>query len=108
MNYVNYKRQLAEKYGVKLTGWPIHSPIRNPSELSSNDTAILKDALDHGRCKWRQLTPEAVLARKDSNKQQEANGEPVYGPPRKLRGRKAHVIDSEMQIDDHVIDKNTA
>jgi hypothetical protein len=108
MNYVNYEQQIAEKYGVKLTGWPIHSPICNPGQLSSDDTAILKDALDHGMCKWRQLTPEEVLAWKDSNKQWAANGEPVYGPPRKPRSQKAHVIDSEMQVDDHVINENTA
>jgi len=49
-----------------------------------------------------------MLAWKDSNKQQEANGETVYGPPRKPCGQKAHVIDSEMQVDDYVINENTA
>jgi len=108
MNYANYERAIVEKYGVELTGWPIHGHIRNPGELSSNDNIILRDALDHGRCKWRRFTPAEALARKDSNKQRAANGEPVYGPTRKSRTQKAHVIDSEMQVDDCVIDNNTA
>jgi hypothetical protein len=108
MNYANYERSIVEKYGVELTGWPIHGHIRNPGELSSDDNAILKDALVHRRCKWRRLTPAEVSARKDSNKQREANGETVYGPTRKSCTRKACVIDNEMQVDDHFIDENTA
>ncbi len=108
MNYLNYEWQIVKKYGVELTGWPIHGHICNPGDLSSDDTAILKDTLDHGRCKWRRLTLGEVLAWKDSNKQWEANGETVYRPPRKPCSQKAHVIDSKMQVDDHVIDKNTA
>ncbi len=108
MNYLNYEWQIVEKYGVELTGWPIHGCIRNPGELSSDDNAILKDTLDHGRCKWRRLTEEEVSARKHSNKEQKANGETVYGPTRKSCGQKAHVVDSDMQVDDHIIDENTA
>ena len=107
MNYVNYEWQIIEKYNVKLTGWPIHGPICNPSELGSHNIAILRDALAHGTCKWRKLTQE-VSAQKDSNKQWDVNGEKVYGPLQKPRSQKAHVIDNEMQVDDYVVDKNTA
>ena len=33
-------------------------------------------------------------------------GEDVYGPDQKQHGRKAHVINNDMQIDDHVVDEN--
>jgi len=107
MNYVNYERQIIEKYNVELTSWLIHGPICNPGKLGSHNIAILRDALAHGTCKWRKLTQE-VSAQKDSNKQWDMNGEKVYRPLRKPHGQKAHVIDNEMQVDDHVINKSTA
>jgi hypothetical protein len=108
MNYRNYERQIVEKYGVALTGWPIHGYIRNPGELTRDDTTILLNALTDDKCKWRKYTEAEVSYRKLSNKQRVANGEPVYGPDRRGRTRKVHVIDSEMQVDDHVVNENTA
>jgi len=92
MNYLNYEREVVEKYGVELTGWPVHGCIRNPGKLSSNDTIILLNALTADNCKWRRFTEAEGSDRKLSNKQRAANGELVYGPDRKARTRKAHVI----------------
>ena len=99
MNYKNYEKRIVEEYSVELTGWPLLVRICNPGELSSHNTAILKNVLVNDQCKWEILTPEEVTARMLSNKQREANGELVYGPSRKPHTQKVCVIDSEIQGD---------
>lgn len=107
MNYRNYERSIVEEYGVELTGWPLLRSICNPGDLSSHDTAILKNALVNYQCMWDVLTPEEVTARMLSNKEREANGILVYGPSRKPRTRKVHPIASEIQ-GDGVVNEDTA
>jgi hypothetical protein len=107
MNYLNYERQIVEKYSVELTGWPIHGPICNPGKLDSADLAILRRALVDEVCKWRKLTEEEAKDRETSNQQRAACGEPVYGPDQKKCCQNVHVIDNDMQVDNHVIDENT-
>jgi hypothetical protein len=99
MNYKNYERKIVKQYSIKLIGWPIFNPICNPRDLSSNDIAVLRNALAQDQCKWRVLTQEEVDARVQSNKQCEANGESVYGPSQKLYAQKVHLIYSEIQGD---------
>jgi hypothetical protein len=109
MNYKNYERKIVEQYGIELIGWPILNPICNPGDLSSNDIAVLRNALAKDQCKWRVLTQEEVDARVQSNKQREADGESVYGPSRKPRARKVRLIYSEIQGDGlGVIDEDAA
>ena len=108
MNYLSYQEKIVEKYGVKLTGWPIHGHIRNPGQLSTDDNIILLKALVDGKCKWRKLMQGEVSAQKLSNKQLDMNGGTVDEPPQQPRTQQLHVIDSEMQVDDHVVDENTA
>ena len=107
MNYVNYELKIVQKFGIELTGWPVHGPIRNPGFLDSDDMAILKRALDNKECKWRTFTQQEAQDREKSNRQRAANGEPVYGPARKNGTQKEHVIVNDMQVDDHVVDGNT-
>ena len=108
MNYSSYQEKIVEKYGVKLTGWPIHGHIRNPGQLSTDDNIILLKALVDGKCKWRKLTQGEVSARKLSNKQLDMNGGTVDEPPQQPHTQQLRVVDSEMQVDDHVVDENTA
>jgi len=107
MNYKNYEKRIVKEYSIKLTGWPLLVHICNPGELSSHDTAILKNVLVNDQCKWEILTAEEVTAQMLSNKQCEANGELVYGLSRKPRTWKVHVIDSEIQ-GDGVINEDAA
>jgi hypothetical protein len=106
MNYLNYEKKIVEKHSVELTGWPVHGPIHNPGKLDRDDIAILRRALVDKVCKWRKLTQEEAKDRKKSNQQRAACGEEVYGPDWKQRCQKAHVIDNDMQVDDHVVDEN--
>ena len=107
MNYLNYKWKIVEKYSVELTSWPIHGPICNPGKLDSADIAILRRALLDKVCKWRILTQEEAKDREKRNQQRAARGEQVYGPDRKKHCQNAHVIDDDMQVDDHVVNENT-
>jgi hypothetical protein len=99
MNYKNYERKIVEQYSIELIGWPILNPICNPRDLSSNDIAVLRNALAKDQCKGRVLTQEEVDAQVQSNKQCEANGESVYTPFWKLCAQKVHLIYSEIQGD---------
>jgi len=62
MNYSNYKQKIVEKYGIELTGWPIHGDICNPGKLNTDDNIILLKALVDGKCKWRKLRQVEVSA----------------------------------------------
>jgi hypothetical protein len=108
MNYSSYQEKIIEKYGVELTGWPIHGHICNPGQLSTDDNIILLKALVDGKCKWRKLMQGEVSAQKLSNKQSDMNGGTVNELPQQPCTQQLHVIDSEMQVDDYVVDKNTA
>src|SRR5712675_1628623 len=87
MNYVHYEKKIVESLGVALTNWPVHGLVRNPGELTRDDATVLRNALASRECKWIKLTSQQVEIRKASNKQRSANGEKVYGPPRKQRAR---------------------
>ena len=109
MNYKNYERKIVEQYGIKLIGWPILNPICNPGDLSSNDIAVLRNALAKDQCKWRVLTQEDVDAWVQSNKQRKADGKSVYRPSQKLHAQKVRLIYSEIQGDGlGVIDEDAA
>jgi hypothetical protein len=95
MNYSNYEREIVERLGVDLIGWPLHGSIRQPGKLSYEDAVILRNALAQKDCKWVKLTYEQVLARKNSNLERVANGEVIYGPPRKQRARTKGPTDRE-------------
>ena len=89
MNYDHYKEKIVEALGVDLIGWPLNSPIRNPGKITTTELIILYNALKCGECKWVNLSSEQVGVRKATNAQRVADGEQVYGPPRKKRARKA-------------------
>ncbi len=96
MNYAHCEASIVESYGVALTGWPIAGPIRNPGELDSKDIITLRRALLEKKCKWIILTQEQRAERKASNALRVADGEQVYGPPRKKRAiMKDHVVGGE-------------
>ncbi|KAH9955750.1 hypothetical protein BC827DRAFT_1158100 [Russula dissimulans] len=88
MNYTHYEDKIVESLGVALVGWPINGPVQNPGELTRDDAIILKHALETKDCKWIRLTTQQIATRKARNKQCLADGEQVYGPPRKQRARK--------------------
>ena len=80
MNYAHYEQKIVEQFGVALDGWPLGGQVCNPGEIGCKDAATLRDALEHGVCKWITLTPEEVCARKIYNRQ--SNGsQQVGGPP---------------------------
>lgn len=87
MNYENYERQIVERFGVELVGWPLHGSVCQPGKLTIDDAVILRRALGCGDCKWVKLTHEQVETRKDNNQRHHADGEAIYGPPRKQRKR---------------------
>ncbi len=95
MNYVHYESHVIEKLGVVLAGWPLGGSICNPGTLTSDDTLVLRNALANKTCKWVRLTVQQLEDRKASNMQHAANGEDIYGPPRKKRARKTDPADSE-------------
>ncbi|KAI6016383.1 hypothetical protein BKA83DRAFT_4498017 [Pisolithus microcarpus] len=83
MNYTNYERQIVERYGVMLTGWPFSGPVRNPSKIGGRaEVEKLLDALNSEACKWVRLTDEECRARITHNKERQARGELVYHPRR--------------------------
>ena len=88
MNYVHYERQIVEKMGVALAGWPLGGRICNPGVLPSDDALVLRNALANKTCKWVRLTAQHLEDRKASNMQRAANGDDIYGPPRKKRAKK--------------------
>jgi len=83
MNYIHYEDKIVEVLEVALDGWPIPGRVCNPGDLNSYDIEKLRKALTRRVCKWITLTPEEVSARRIDNQQCAANGEQVYGPPRK-------------------------
>jgi hypothetical protein len=93
MNYDHYEEKIVEALGVDLIGWPLNSPIRNPGKMMTNEVIILHSVLRSGECKWVNLSLEQVGIRKASNAQRVADGEQVYGLPRKKRARKASSMD---------------
>lgn len=95
VNYLNYESSIVEKYGVALTGWPVTGPVRSPGVLQSKDVIILKQALLENKCGWIILTQEQREERMASNFQRVADGEQVYGPPRKKRAKKDHFVVGE-------------
>ena len=99
MNYVHYESHVIEKLGVVLAGWPLGGSICNPGTLTSDDALVLRNALANKTCKWVRLTVQQLEDRKASNMQHAANGEDVYGPPRKKRARKAGSANREMEVD---------
>jgi len=99
MNYDNYERQIVERLGVMLIGWPLHGSIRQPGGLLIEDAIILKNALHTKNCKWVILTHQEVMSWKASNLQRQANGEVIYGPPRKQRARNDAPMSGERETD---------
>ena len=87
MNYTHYEDKIVESFGVALDGWPLHGHVCNPGTLSSSDMNTLWKALACSVCKWVALTPEELSAQKIDNQHCVANGEEVYGPPRKQRAQ---------------------
>jgi hypothetical protein len=100
MNYINYEGKIVETHGVALDGWPFPGRICNPGGLSTYDGDTLMTALTRGVCKWIILTPEEVSARWIDNQSRTANGEQVYGPPRKQRARNGVVTHGGNNEDD--------
>lgn len=84
MNYTNYERQITEKFGVVLCGWPLSGHVRNPAKVGGTaEVEKLLDALKSGKCKWVKLTAEELAARITDNKACQAWGEQIYGPRRR-------------------------
>jgi hypothetical protein len=102
INYSRYEAMIVEQLAVALDGWPLPGCVQNPGDLNTNNMSILSNALSRGICKWVALTPEEVSARKLYNQQCVANGEQVYGPPRKQRAQKvaSHGGDGNNSDDD--------
>ena len=88
INYKNYEHQIVERFGVALVHWPMPGNICQPGKLSVDNATILRDALARGTCTWVKLTNQEAVARKARNIQHEANGEVIYGPPRKPQATK--------------------
>jgi hypothetical protein len=95
VNYARFEASIVETYGIALTGWPFAGSICNPGDLDSKDIITLKQALLEKKCKWVILTQEQRAERKASNALRVADGEQVYGPPRKKRAVKGHVVGGE-------------
>ncbi|KAI5997728.1 hypothetical protein EDC04DRAFT_2612524 [Pisolithus marmoratus] len=80
MNYMNYKRQIVEKLGVVLQGWPVPGHGCNPSKVSQTELEKLLDALKEEKCKGVKLTLQELAARIADNKACQAQGEQIYWP----------------------------
>ncbi|KAI6149058.1 hypothetical protein EDD17DRAFT_1514058 [Pisolithus thermaeus] len=99
MNYTNYERQIVERYGVMLTGWPFSGAVRNPSKIGGRaEVEKLLDALNSETCKWVRLTDEELRARVIHNKERQARGETVYQPrrTRTIKASTTHVRTSSV------------
>ncbi|KAI6037372.1 hypothetical protein BKA83DRAFT_4513750 [Pisolithus microcarpus] len=82
MNYINYKKQIMEKLGVALHGWPIPGRVCNSSKVKQTKLEKLLDALKEEKCKWVRLTPQELATRIADNKARQARGEQIYQPRR--------------------------
>ncbi|KIK10456.1 hypothetical protein PISMIDRAFT_124379, partial [Pisolithus microcarpus 441] len=82
MNYINYKKQIVEKLGVALHGWPIPGHVCNASKVKQTKLEKLLDALKEEKCKWVRLTPQELATRIADNKARQAWGEQIYQPCR--------------------------
>ena len=100
MNYENYEHQIVECLGVALIGWPLHGNICQPGRLAIDDATVLRNALDSEDCKWVILTHQQLASRKASNLQRQANGEAIYGPPRKKRAQNKAPMSQEGEDND--------
>ncbi|KIK13499.1 hypothetical protein PISMIDRAFT_645506, partial [Pisolithus microcarpus 441] len=80
MNYINYEKQIVEKLGVALHGWPIPGRVCNPSKVKRTELEKLLDALKEEKCKWVRLTPQELATRIADNKARQARGEQIYQP----------------------------
>jgi hypothetical protein len=83
MNYNNYERQIVEKYGIALIGWP-EGLVRNPSKLGGRpELESLLNDLRSEKCKWVKLTDEELEDRVNENIKRAERGEPIYQPRKK-------------------------
>jgi hypothetical protein len=65
MNYVNYDKEIVERYKVKLVGWTYERFV-NPSHIGTvTDICKLRDALKSGECKWVKLNQHELQAHLD-------------------------------------------
>jgi len=85
MNYNNYERNIVERYGVALVGWPDNLlPVRNPSSVGGREVLQpLLDALLTQTCHWIRLTEVQLAKRIEDNGVRQAKGEAVYKPRKK-------------------------
>jgi len=85
MNYENYERDIVERHGVALVGWPDNIlPVRNPSRVGGREVLQpLLGALVTKTCHWIKLTDDQLKKRIEDNHTRQSNGEAVYKPRRK-------------------------
>jgi hypothetical protein len=108
INYRHYENKIVKPLGVALDGWPLPGNVRNPGDLTRDDLAILRNALDNGQCKWVILTPQQVSDREARDQEHEANGEVVDGQPSRKRARKNSPISSDKNRGDHDVGMDNA
>lgn len=103
MNYDNYERAIVEAYHVELKHFP-GGQVKQPGNLPRHDLQILIAALEdknpYTACQWSPISEAALQARIARNHERQGNGEMVYVPRKKNKGRsnvksKAIVDDSE-------------
>lgn len=87
MQWVNYDRDIVQKFSIKLVGWT-HSKFASPSTLGSNLGKLieLRDAIDSGNCQFVRITEQEKKKHKVDWAKKVADGE-VTIP--KSRARKA-------------------
>jgi hypothetical protein len=95
MNYTNYERQIVERFGIALKGWPLRGRVCNPSKAGGRaEVEKLLTAVQSETCKWVKLTQEQLASRISSNKACQARGEQVY-QPRRQRMTKTSAISKD-------------
>ncbi len=87
MQYLNYKRDIVQKYHVKMIGWT-HEKWANVSELGNSLEPLetLWNALQEGKCKFVQILATEANARAASVWNAIATGQAA--PPTKRKARK--------------------
>ncbi len=86
MQYLNYERDIVQKYHIKMVGWT-HEKFVNVSELGNSLEPLEKlwNALKNGTCKFVKISSTEVATRQERTRQAVVAGEVAAPKQRKIR-----------------------
>src|ERR1700690_215954 len=103
MHYVQYHKEVVQRYGIKLVGWT-HPSFINPSEMSTSLPPLqaLLDAIESGSCEFVRLTPDQKKEENGKYREKIRPGEIIVPEraTRKDKGKKRKCADNPIDSRD--------